>query len=68
MIWVALMVNAVNLIDGLDGLAAGVVGIAGVAFFLYSLRLSDSGLLAGVEPGPTGGDHRRRRVRRFPAP
>lgn len=45
-IWVALMVNAVNLIDGLDGLAAGVVGIAGLAFFLYSLRLTDSGLLA----------------------
>jgi len=51
-IWVALMANAVNLIDGLDGLAAGVVGIAGVAFFLYSLRLSDSGLLAGSNMAP----------------
>ena len=51
-IWVALMANAVNLIDGLDGLAAGVVGIAGVAFFLYSLRLSDSGLLAGSNLAP----------------
>ena len=51
-IWVALMVNAVNLIDGLDGLAAGVVGIAGVAFFLYALRLSDSGLLAGSNLAP----------------
>jgi len=51
-IWVALMANAVNLIDGLDGLAAGVVGIAGVAFFLYSLRLSDSGLLAASNLAP----------------
>jgi UDP-GlcNAc:undecaprenyl-phosphate GlcNAc-1-phosphate transferase len=51
-IWVALMANAVNLIDGLDGLAAGVVGIAGVAFFLYSLRLSDSGLLASSNMAP----------------
>jgi UDP-GlcNAc:undecaprenyl-phosphate/decaprenyl-phosphate GlcNAc-1-phosphate transferase len=51
-IWVALMANAVNLIDGLDGLAAGVVGIAGMAFFLYSLRLSDSGLLAGSNLAP----------------
>jgi UDP-GlcNAc:undecaprenyl-phosphate/decaprenyl-phosphate GlcNAc-1-phosphate transferase len=51
-IWVALMVNAVNLIDGLDGLAAGVVGIAGVAFFLYSLRLTDSGLLAESNLAP----------------
>src|ERR1051325_5965839 len=51
-IWVALMANAVNLIDGLDGLAAGVVGIAGVAFFLYALRLSDSGLLAGSNLAP----------------
>ncbi|HVW32176.1 MAG TPA: MraY family glycosyltransferase [Acidimicrobiia bacterium] len=51
-IWVALMANAVNLIDGLDGLAAGVVAIAGAAFFLYSLRLSDSGLLAGSNLAP----------------
>ncbi|HET9769560.1 MAG TPA: MraY family glycosyltransferase [Acidimicrobiia bacterium] len=51
-VWVALMVNAVNLIDGLDGLAAGVVGIAGVAFFLYSLRLTDSGLLAESNLAP----------------
>ncbi|HZI39288.1 MAG TPA: MraY family glycosyltransferase [Acidimicrobiia bacterium] len=51
-IWVALMVNAVNLIDGLDGLAAGVVGIAGLAFFLYSLRLTDSGLLAESNLAP----------------
>jgi UDP-GlcNAc:undecaprenyl-phosphate GlcNAc-1-phosphate transferase len=51
-VWVALMVNAVNLIDGLDGLAAGVVGIAGLAFFLYSLRLTDSGLLVESNLAP----------------
>ena len=67
-IWVALMANAVNLIDGLDGLAAGVVGIAAAAFFLYSLRLSDSRPAGGVEPGAAGGHHRRRRLRRVPAP
>src|SRR3989337_2371793 len=51
-IWVAIMVNAINLIDGLDGLAAGVVGIAGLAFFLYSLQLGDSGLLADSNMAP----------------
>ncbi|MGH9279619.1 MAG: glycosyltransferase family 4 protein [Acidimicrobiales bacterium] len=44
-LWVVLMANAVNLIDGLDGLAAGVVGIAAAAFFFYSYRLLDVGLL-----------------------
>ncbi|HEV3363780.1 MAG TPA: MraY family glycosyltransferase, partial [Acidimicrobiia bacterium] len=44
-LWVVGVCNAVNLIDGLDGLAAGVVFIAGAAFFLYSYRLFDVGLL-----------------------
>src|SRR5579875_2771361 len=44
-LWVALMANAINLIDGLDGLAAGIVAIASAAFFVYSWRLHDLGLL-----------------------
>ena len=51
-VWVVVMANAVNLIDGLDGLAAGVVAIAAGAFFLYSTRLSDVGLLAPDNIGP----------------
>ena len=61
------MANAVNLIDGLDGLAAGIVGIAAGAFFLYSLRLSDVGLLARAT-WRRWWRHRRRGVRRVPAP
>ncbi len=44
-LWVAVMSNAINLIDGLDGLAAGIVTIASGAFFVYSWRLHDLGLL-----------------------
>jgi UDP-GlcNAc:undecaprenyl-phosphate GlcNAc-1-phosphate transferase len=51
-LWVAVMANAVNFMDGLDGLAAGVVAIAAGAFFLYSHRLSDVGLLAPENIGP----------------
>jgi len=51
-IWVVAMANAVNLIDGLDGLAAGVVAIAAGAFFVYSYRLSDVGLLSEDNMAP----------------
>jgi UDP-GlcNAc:undecaprenyl-phosphate/decaprenyl-phosphate GlcNAc-1-phosphate transferase len=51
-VWVVGMANAINLIDGLDGLAAGIVSIASGAFFLYSLRLVDEGLLAEGNIGP----------------
>jgi UDP-GlcNAc:undecaprenyl-phosphate GlcNAc-1-phosphate transferase len=51
-LWVVGMANAVNLIDGLDGLAAGVVAIAAGAFFIYSYRLSDVGLLAPDNMAP----------------
>ncbi len=44
-LWVMGMANAVNFIDGLDGLAAGIVGIGALAFFFYSLRLLEVGLL-----------------------
>jgi UDP-GlcNAc:undecaprenyl-phosphate GlcNAc-1-phosphate transferase len=44
-LWVAVMANAINLIDGLDGLAGGIVTIASGAFFIYSWRLHDLGLL-----------------------
>ena len=50
-VWVFLIVNAVNLIDGLDGLAAGIVGIAAMTFFLYAIRLGDSGVLFPGNPG-----------------
>jgi UDP-GlcNAc:undecaprenyl-phosphate GlcNAc-1-phosphate transferase len=50
--WVCVITNAVNLIDGLDGLAAGIVAIAAGAFFLYSHRLSESGLLPTESVGP----------------
>jgi len=50
-VWVFLIVNAVNLIDGLDGLAAGIVGIAAMTFFLYAIRLGDSGVLFSGNPG-----------------
>ena len=51
-LWVIGMANAINLIDGLDGLAAGIVAIASGAFFLYTLRLTDVGLLAEGNIGP----------------
>ena len=50
--WVVGMANAVNLIDGLDGLAAGVVAIAAGAFFIYSYRLADVGLLSPDNMAP----------------
>lgn len=50
-LWVALMANAINLIDGLDGLAAGIVAIASAAFFIYSWRLHDLGLLTSDNVG-----------------
>jgi len=50
--WVCVITNAVNLIDGLDGLAAGIVAIAAGAFFLYSHRLSETGLLPTDSIGP----------------
>ena len=51
-LWVAGMANAINFIDGLDGLAAGITAIAAGAFFLYSLRLDDVGVLASGNIGP----------------
>jgi UDP-GlcNAc:undecaprenyl-phosphate GlcNAc-1-phosphate transferase len=51
-LWVVGMANAVNLIDGLDGLAAGVVAIAAGAFFVYSYRLQDVGLLSSDNMAP----------------
>ncbi|HET7721447.1 MAG TPA: MraY family glycosyltransferase, partial [Acidimicrobiales bacterium] len=51
-LWVVAMANAVNLIDGLDGLATGVIAIAAGAFFVYSYRLSDVGLLASDNMAP----------------
>jgi UDP-GlcNAc:undecaprenyl-phosphate GlcNAc-1-phosphate transferase len=50
--WVFLIANAINFIDGLDGLAAGIVAIAAAAFFLYSDKLSQSGLLPTESVGP----------------
>jgi UDP-GlcNAc:undecaprenyl-phosphate GlcNAc-1-phosphate transferase len=51
-LWVVGMANAVNLIDGLDGLAAGVIAIAAGAFFVYSYRLTDVGLLSSDNMAP----------------
>ena len=59
-LWLLGMAKAINLIDGLDGLAAGIVAIAAGAFFLYSQRLDDAGLLDGAEHRPADRDHRRR--------
>ena len=50
--WVCVITNAINLIDGLDGLAAGIVAIAAGAFFLYSYKLSETGLLPSESVGP----------------
>ena len=44
-VWVMGMANAVNFIDGLDGLAAGIVGIGALAFFFYSVKILEVGLL-----------------------
>lgn len=51
-LWVIGMANAINFIDGLDGLAGGIVAIAAGSFFLYSLELSNQGLLAPGNLGP----------------
>ena len=51
-IWVFGMTTAVNFIDGLDGLAAGIVAIASGAFFLYTLQLSDKGILETTNIAP----------------
>ena len=51
-LWLLGMTTAVNLIDGLDGLAAGIVAIAAGAFFLYSRRLEDLGVLVQPNVGP----------------
>ena len=51
-LWVVGMVNAVNLIDGLDGLATGILAIASGAFFLYSERLADAGVIGADNIGP----------------
>ena len=51
-LWLVGMTQAINLIDGLDGLAAGIVAIAAAAFFLYSRRLDDLGVLAQPNIGP----------------
>lgn len=51
-LWVLGMANAVNFIDGLDGLAAGIMGIGAIAFFLYTTRLTDEGLLLESNIGP----------------
>lgn len=51
-LWLVGMTQAINLIDGLDGLAAGVVAIASVAFFVYSFRLTEQGLLDTANVGP----------------
>jgi UDP-GlcNAc:undecaprenyl-phosphate GlcNAc-1-phosphate transferase len=51
-LWVVGMANAINFIDGLDGLAAGIVGIAAAAFFLYTMQLTDAGLLQAGNTGP----------------
>lgn len=51
-VWLMGMANAVNFIDGLDGLAAGTIGIGAFAFFLYSVRLAEEGLLFPGNIGP----------------
>jgi UDP-GlcNAc:undecaprenyl-phosphate GlcNAc-1-phosphate transferase len=51
-LWVVAISNAVNFIDGLDGLAAGVIAIAAGAFFVYSYRLADVGLLSPDNMAP----------------
>lgn len=50
-VWLLVMANAINLIDGLDGLAGGIVAIAAGSFFLYSMQLSEDGVLFESNPG-----------------
>src|SRR6266540_1709371 len=49
---VVITVNAVNLVDGLDGLAAGLVGIGALAYFIYSYRTGNGGLIEEFTPEP----------------
>ena len=49
---VLVTVNAVNLVDGLDGLAAGLVAIGALAYFIYSYRTGETGLIAEDSPAP----------------
>src|SRR4029453_6381422 len=49
---VIVFVNAVNLVDGLDGLAAGLVAIGSMAYFIYSYRTGETGLIAQDSPAP----------------
>jgi UDP-GlcNAc:undecaprenyl-phosphate GlcNAc-1-phosphate transferase len=51
-LWLLVMTQTINLIDGLDGLAAGIVAIGAGAFFLYSNRLGELGLLTEPNIGP----------------
>ena len=51
-LWLLGISQAINLIDGLDGLAAGIVAIGAFAFFLYSQKLTDLGLLDSGNVGP----------------
>ena len=51
-VWVVVVTTAINIIDGLDGLAAGIALIAGAAFFFYSQRQADAGLLGSDSIGP----------------
>ena len=51
-LWLLGISQAINLIDGLDGLAAGIVAIGALAFFLYSQKLTDLGLLDSANIGP----------------
>jgi UDP-GlcNAc:undecaprenyl-phosphate GlcNAc-1-phosphate transferase len=51
-LWLLGISQAINLIDGLDGLAAGIVAIGALAFFLYSQKLTDLGLLDSGNVGP----------------
>ncbi len=51
-LWLLGISQAINLIDGLDGLAAGIVAIGAFAFFLYSQKLTDLGLLDSGNIGP----------------
>jgi UDP-GlcNAc:undecaprenyl-phosphate/decaprenyl-phosphate GlcNAc-1-phosphate transferase len=49
---VIVTVNAINLVDGLDGLAAGLVAIGAMAYFVYSYRTGNTGLIAQDSPAP----------------
>src|SRR5215212_7191759 len=49
---VIVLVNAVNLVDGLDGLAAALVAIGSMAYFIYSYRTGETGLIAQDSPAP----------------